>query len=184
MHHFYSRTTALAIALMAPALAMAESGVATGGAANSGGVGVSARLNLSITIPRFIALQVGSPNTAIDTVNFVLDDAQAATTGAITATSGSPVSVSLRSNFGNVNLAAAGGNLSDGGTNSIPLSSIAVAETGTLSHPAFGSTIPVTPNVGAAVINRSGTWAYTYNHNNAQASGTYTAQVTYTATAP
>lgn len=176
--------SALALALTAPFLAQAESNVATGGAANAGGAGASARLNVSITIPRFISLQVGTAGTNnVDTVSFVLSDTQAATTGAVTATAGSPVSVALRSNVGSVDLEASGGNLSDG-SNNIPLTDLAVATTGNLAHPAFGGSVTVAPNNGPAVINRSGTWAYTYNHDASRPAGTYTATVTYTASAP
>lgn len=174
----------LALALTAPFLAQAESNVATGGAANSGGAGASADLNISITIPRFISLQVGTTGTGnVDTVSFVLNETQAATTGAVNATAGSPVNVALRSNVGSVDLEATGGNLSDG-TNNIPLTDLSVATTGNLAHPAFGGSVNVAPNVGTAVINRTGTWAYTYNHDASRAAGTYTATVTYTASAP
>ena len=174
----------LALALTAPLLAQAESNVATNAAANAGGAGASARLNVSITIPRFISLQVGTIGTNnVDTVSFVLNETQATTGGAVNATSGSPVTVALRSNVGSVDLEASGGNLSDG-TNNIPLTDLSVTTTGDLAHPAFGGSLPVAPNVGTAVINRSGTWAYTYNHNTSRAAGTYTATVTYTASAP
>ena len=88
----------LALALTAPLLAQAESNVATNAAANAGGAGASARLNVSITIPRFISLQVGTTGTNnVDTVSFVLNETQATTGGAVNATSGSPVTVALRS---------------------------------------------------------------------------------------
>ena len=76
--------------------------------------------------------------------------------------------------------------LSDG-TDSIPLSRIAVASAGTLAHPAFGAAATaVTPTAGR-IINRSSNWTFSYNHQGATApvgAGTYETQVTYTAVAP
>lgn len=177
--------SALAVALAAPLLASAESQLVSGtGTAN-------ARLNVRVVIPGFIALKVGTgailSNTAtVDLVDFTLTDPQVGVDGTIAATSGGVVPVQLLSNIGNVNFASAGAALTSG-ADSIPLSRVAVASAGTLAHPAFGAAATaVTPTAGR-VINRSGSWTFSYNHQGATApvgAGTYTTQVTYTAVAP
>lgn len=175
----------LALALATPLLASAESQLVTGTGT------ATARLNLQVVIPAFIALKVGtgairSNTTTVDLVDFVLTDAQAGADGTIAATSGGVVEVALQSNIGNVNFSSSGAALSDG-TDSIPLSRIAVSTSGTLPHPAFGATATsVTPTAGR-IVNRSGDWTFSYNHQGATApvgAGTYTTVVTYTAVAP
>ena len=180
--------TTLALALATPLLASAESDVTTGSEANAGNVGASARLNFSITIPRFIALQVGTAGGTVDTVDFVLTEAQASATGAVAPATGSPVNVSLRANVGNVDLESTGADLTNG-SETIPLTRLSVpTTTGNLAHPAFNGSISVVPNIGTSVISRTGTWAYSYDHQGAGAAapgaGTYTTVVTYTASAP
>ena len=123
-----------------------------------------------------------------DGTPFVDAQTQAWITGADQAqTTGSPVQVALLSNVGSVDFGSAGADLSDG-TSTIPLSQIAVTTpTGNLAHPAFNATAVTVPATSAGIVNRSGTWAFSYNHQGATApvgAGTYTTQVTYTAVAP
>jgi len=177
--------SALAVALASPLLASAESQLVAGTGT------ATARLNVRVVIPGFIALKVGTgaimSNTAtVDTVDFTLTDPQVGVDGTITATSGGAVPVQLQSNIGNVNLSSAGAALTSG-PDSIPLSRIAVTSAGTLAHPAFGAAATAVTPTSGRVINRSGTWTYAYNHQGATAPvgfGTYTSQVTYTAVAP
>lgn len=177
----------LALALATPLLASAESQLVTG----TGTGTATARLNLQVVIPGYIALKVGtgailSNTNTVDLVNFVLTDAQATTDAAIPATTGGVVQVALQSNIGNVNLSSAGAALTSG-PDSIPLSRIAVASGGTLTHPAFGAAASTVTPTSGRIINRSGSWTYSYNHQGATApvgAGTYTTQVTYTAVAP
>lgn len=182
--------TAVALALAAPLLASAESQLVTGTA--TAGPGAQARLNFRIEIPAFIALKVGtgdilSNDNTVNEVAFVLTDPQASVDGTINPSTGSPVQVALLSNVGSVDFGSAGANLSNG-PNSIPLSQIAVTTpTGNLAHPAFNATAVTVPATSAGIVNRSGTWAFSYNHQGATApvgAGTYTTQVTYTAVAP
>lgn len=177
--------SAVALALAAPLLASAESQLV-------GGTGsASARLDLRVVIPGFIALRVGtgailSNNGTIDEVAFVLTDPQASADGTIAATSGGVVPVQLLSNIGNVNFSSAGDDLRNG-AESIPLSRIAVASAGTLAHPTFGATATTVTPTSGRVINRSSDWTFSYNHQGATApvgAGTYETQVTYTAVAP
>jgi hypothetical protein len=183
--------SAIALVLALPMFASAESSVATGTAANSGGTGASADLNFRIVIPRFIALKVGTgtlgaANTTKDTVEFALTDAQAGADGAIAPTSGAPVSVALRANIGSVNFGSTGAALTDG-TDTIPLSRITGTSAGTLAHPAFNATAASVAPTSGRVIDRSGTWNFSYAHQGATApvgAGTYTTVVKYTAVAP
>ncbi len=177
--------TTLALALATPLLASAESQLVNGGGT------ATARLNLQVVIPGFIALKVGtgailSNTNTVDLVNFALTDPQAGADVTVAATSGGVVPVQLLSNIGNVNFASSGAALTDG-TESIPLSRISVANAGTLAHPTFGAAATtVTPTTGR-IINRTSDWTFTYNHQGLTApvgAGTYTTQVTYTAVAP
>lgn len=175
----------LALALATPLLASAESQLVTGTGT------ATARLNLQVVIPGYIALRVGTGNiltntNTVDLVNFVLTDAQASLDAAIPATTGGLVQVALQSNIGNVNLSSAGAALTSG-PDSIPLSRIAVVSAGTLTHPTFGAAATTVNPTAGRIINRTGTWTYSYNHQGATApvgAGTYTTQVTYTAVAP
>lgn len=179
--------TAVALALAAPLLASAESNLALGGA------DAAADLNFRVVIPGFIALKIGTgailTNTnTTDRVEFALSDPQVTVDGAVAPTSGGTVSVALLSNVGTVDFASTGADLTDG-TETIPLSSISVANTtGTLAHPTFNAAAtPVATNVGSKVINRSGTWTFSYNHQGATTpvgAGTYDTTVTYTAALP
>lgn len=183
--------TAVALALAAPLLASAESQLVTGTATDS--PGAQARLNFRIEIPAFIALKVGtgdilSNDDTVNEVAFVLTESQASADGTVAPTTGSPVQVALLSNVGSVDFGSAGADLSDGIGSTIPLSQIAVTTpTGNLAHPAFNTSATSVPATSGRIVNRSGTWAFSYNHQGATApvgSGTYTTQVTYTAVAP
>ncbi|MGE0350775.1 hypothetical protein [Hydrogenophaga sp.] len=177
--------SALAVALATPLLASAESQLVSGSGT------ATARLNLQVVIPGFIALKVGTgailSNTAtVDLVDFVLTDPQASADGNVAATSGGVVPVQLLSNIGNVNFSSAGAALTDG-TESIPLSRIAVASAGTLPHPTFGAAATTVTPTSGRIINRTSNWTFSYNHQGATApvgAGTYQTQVTYTAVAP
>lgn len=177
--------TTLAVAMATPLLASAESQLVSGTGT------ATARLNLQVVIPGFIALKVGtgailSNTNTVDLVNFVLTDPQTGVDGNVAATSGGVVPVQLLSNIGNVNFSSAGAALTSG-PDSIPLAQIAVASAGTLPHPAFGAAATTVNPTSGRVINRTSNWTFSYNHQGATApvgAGTYTTQVTYTAVAP
>lgn len=176
--------TALALAIATPLAAMAESSVVNN---PTSGNGATADLNISVTIPQFISLTVGSAGTGVDTVAFVLDEAQAVTAGPVAATANGSVPVALRANVGTVNFTATGADLATNppSANTIPLSSISVDASGsTLPHPAFNATAATSIAPTNGVIDLSGNWVFSYNHSTATVPGTYATTVTYTAALP
>lgn len=183
---------ALALAVLAvPLAAQAESNVTTG----AGTISATARVNFSITIPRFIWLQVGTgtllaANATIDTISFTPAVAVVGNGTAVPATAGSGnlgnggVTVRIIGNAGNVTLGAVSAPaLLTSGTNTIPWTQISTAITGGATHPTInGANASFTAT--ANVVNINGTWIYSYLNTVTPASGTYTSQVTYTATTP
>ena len=182
----------LTLVLCCLGTAGAETGTATG----NGALSASARLNFQITIPKFIIFRVGTAGAGnIDTVLFdpAATDVANATAG-FGATGGTgDLAVSIISNGGSVTLQAtnngAGNGLSDGGTNYISYAQINTANSaGSITPPtlsdAGSNTVTVTPTTGVVTI-RNDTWTYTYdNPATPPAPGTYTGQVTYTASVP
>lgn len=180
---------AVAAAIAAPLAARAESNVTTGG----GSISASARVNFSIVIPRFIFLQVGTgtllaANGTIDTVSFapavaVVGDSTpvAGTGGNLT---GGAVTVRVIGNAGNVTLAAVSGapNLVSG-TDTIPWTQIGTTIAGGATHPTINGA-NATFTAASGVVNVNGSWTYSYLNTITPAAGTYTGQVTYTATTP
>lgn len=177
------------IAAVAPLSVQAESNLATGG----GALSASARVNFSIVIPRFLFLQVGTGTLlanvgTIDTISFApavgaIGNATpvAGTGGNLT---GGAVTVRILGNTGAVTLGAIGTTaLNNGSGDTIPWTQIGTAVTGGATHPAIdGATVPF-PATGN-VVNVAGTWTYTYLNTITPAAGTFTGQVTYTATSP
>lgn len=184
--------TALALAVLAvPLAAQAESNVTTG----AGTISATARVNFSITIPRFIFLQVGTgtllaANATIDTISFTPAVAVVGNGTAVAATAGSGnlgnggVTVRIIGNAGNVTLGAVSAPaLLTSGANTIPWTQVSTAITGGATHPTInGANASFTAT--ANVVNITGTWIYSYLNTVTPASGTYTSQVTYTATTP
>lgn len=170
--------------------AAAETGIGTGV-----GSSADARLNFRINIPTFILFTVGTPGAgSIDTVTFdpAAADIAAATAG-IAATAGSgTVAVRVVSNGGQVTLFEAndgGGNgLVDGG-NFISYDQInTVASIGSILPPTLsdggGNSQPV-PLTAAPITVQTGQWTFTYDNPAVPpVPGTYTGQVTYTASLP
>lgn len=190
---------ALAVALAVPAIAAAESNFVTGAATATG---ANARLDFRIVIPSVLYLAVGSnnlpaltDNATIDTVNF--GTIATPGSGPVAATSG-PVNVAIRGNNGNISLTAThvgAGGLSDGTGENISMTTIsAVSGGGGIGHPTFvdngtSAAVPVTPNIGTRITNRTDTWTFSYANATIPAAGTYgtaanQGRVTYTATMP
>jgi len=179
---------ATAVALALPATVHAESRVTTG----TGTINAQARVNFSVTIPRFIFLQVGTGtllanNTTIDTISFA-PAVNIVGTGTTVAGSGGNlgsggVTVRIIGNAGNVSLGAGGPANLTSGANTIPWTQISTAITGGATHPTINGT---NANFGASggVVNINGTWVYSYLNTVTPASGTFTGQVQYTATTP
>lgn len=177
--------------LALPLAANAESNITTG----TGTITATARVNFSVTIPRFIFLQVGTgtllaANSTIDTISFTPAVAVVGNGTAVAATAGSGnlgnggVTVRIIGNAGNVTLGAVSTPaLLTSGSNTIPWTQISTAITGGATHPTInGANASFTAT--ANVVNITGTWIYSYLNTVTPASGTYTSQVTYTATTP
>lgn len=190
---------ALAVALVIPAIAAAESNFVSGAATATG---ANARLDFRIVIPSVLYLAVGSSNLPALTDNNTVDTVNFGTIanpggGAVNAVSG-PVNVAVRGNNGNISLTAnhvGAGGLSDGAGEFISMTTITgTSGGGGIGHPTFvdnGASTPVvvTPNVGTKITNRTDTWTFSYANATIPAAGTYgtstnQGRVTYTATMP
>ena len=174
-------TGVAALGLIAMTPAVAESDFESGG----GALTASADLQFRVIVPRFIDFRVGSTGTTVDDVDFTVAASDVGNGTAVARDGGAAIAVALKSNVGNVALAATGpANLTNGG-NTIAWTQI----TGTSSD-AAGLPVPV---VGAAatsltatngVIDRTADWSFSYENDNLVGAGTYTGTVTYTASAP
>lgn len=177
--------TAVALALAAPLLASAESELVTGSATVGG---ADARLNFSVIIPKVLLLQVGTSGAGnIDTLTYDYSGNPVAV-GNNTPSASQGVSVRVLGNNGQVTVGAAGsgsGLVSDlDPADVIPWNQIQAASTvGTLAAPAVGANATPTLNT-AKVTDRAATWNFSYLNAAVVAPGTYTGQVTYTATMP
>jgi hypothetical protein len=182
--------TGLLVALGAsPLTAMAESASATG----AGNLSAAARLNLRVTIPRFLQFRVGTTGATIDQITFAPTDVQVGDSTSIAGTggdaaAGSGASVTLRSNGGAITITesndAGVGGLGTGATN-ISLTEITVtSDNGDLDTPvlsdAGGNTSSPTLN-GGNVTNRSAVWTYAYDNTTTPEGGNYDAEITYPA---
>lgn len=175
-------------AVVLPATARAESRVTTGG----GSISAQARVDFSITIPRFIFLQVGTGTLltnvgTIDQISFAPAVNVVGTGTPITGTGGNlgsgGVTVRIIGNAGNVTLGASGPTNLTSGSNTIPWTQVSTAITGGATHPTINGS---NANFGASngVVNVNGTWVYSYLNSVTPAAGTFTGQVQYTATTP
>jgi len=155
----------------------------------------SARLNFRVTISDYIEFRIGTAGTTIDQIEFApsLDDNQNNTE--IAGTGGDQlngsVTVRLLSNTGQpvtitaINPTSTG--LSDGGTGLISYATILTTETGGggLAPPMLTDAGGTTTALPTGVNDINTEWTYTYQNNGATPlPGTYTGQVTYTASAP
>jgi hypothetical protein len=176
-------------------------------------VSASARLDFIANIDKFLFLRVGTgayptASSTVDTVSFALT-ASIPVTAAVPSngnnsivswnkadpTFGSSTStvlpVEVRSNAGQVTLQANTTTPLTSGGNTIPMSSVVIA-TSDVNLPA-----PVVPNAGIGasvnvvgssftnlVTTRSANWTFSYNNPVAPTAGTYTGQITFTASVP
>lgn len=182
--------TAFALSAALPMAAQAESNVTTG----AGAISATARVDFSVTIPRFVFLQVGSgtllaANSTIDTIAFtpavaVIGNsvAQAATAASGNVGNGT-VTARVIGNAGAMTLRATGPANLTSGTDTIPWTQIAVAVAGGATHPTINGANAAYPAT-AGVVNVNGTWTYSYLNSITPAAGVYTGQVLYTASAP
>ncbi|PKO26569.1 MAG: hypothetical protein CVU36_23720 [Betaproteobacteria bacterium HGW-Betaproteobacteria-9] len=179
--------TAVALALAAPLLASAESDLEIGTGA------AAARLNFQVVIPRVLFLAVGTGNATladngtIDTLTYDYS-ANPADVGSGTDSAAQGVNVRVLGNNGQIAIAAAGsgaGLVSDlDAADIIPWSEIlATSSVGAFAAPAVGASANPTLSAGK-VTNRTAIWNYAYSNTAVAAPGTYSGQVTYTATMP
>ena len=179
--------SAMALALAAPLLASAESDltIGTGSAA--------AKLNFQVVIPRVLYLAVGTGNATLadnGTVDLLTFDYSSAPadigSGVDSAAQG--VNVRVLGNNGQIAIAASGSGTglvsSLDAADIIPWTEVLASSTvPALAAPAVGGSANPTLTAGK-VTNSSAVWNFRYSNTAIAAPGTYTGQVTYTATMP
>jgi len=171
--------------------AHAESAFTTGNTAN---ITATARVDFSVTIPKFVFLQVGTgtnmaTNAAIDVITFSVGAAAVGNGTAVAGTGGDQtngkVTLRVRGNNGDMTLAATGPATLLSGTDQIAWTQITVvAANGAPAHPAVGGAAVTLPATGKVVNIPNGDWTYAYANAAVVPAGTYTGRVTYTATTP
>jgi hypothetical protein len=166
-----------------------------------------AALNFSLTVGKFLYLQVGSPGAVVDTVRFDLAAALPATGvataaapfglgsgSAIGAVSSGTLQVIVRGNSGAISLSATnnGGGLGMSNGSGAYLSYaeiLASSDNAGLNPPvltnAGSTTVSVVANAhGGRVTNQVANWTFRLANRLVPAPGSYTGQVVYTAAMP
>lgn len=203
----------LCILALWPALSVADQGTQSAPLLNPNqAVSASARLDFITNIDKYLFLRVGTgafptASATIDTLTFALSASIPATP--TTPVNGNSVSVNwnatlptmgttlsvlpveVRSNAGQVTIRATATTALSSGANSIPLSSIVITSSDA-NLPA-----PLVPNAGTGasvnvtgstftnlVTSRAANWTFAYNNATIPSAGTYTGQITFTASAP
>ena len=181
-------TVALVAVMAVPFAASAESNFMTSGPA-------TAHVDFRVTIPTFLSLRVGSANQ-IDTIDFA---PAAANLGDGTPVGGAggnlgagAVSTNVRGNAGNITLSASTGPLVNGVGDLINWNQISTISNNTTGLPAPAlidgpgfSSVALTANLAnGRVTNLDANWTYSFLNQAVLPQGTYTGQVTYTATMP
>lgn len=184
--------SALALAMVVPMLASAESNLVINGSP------ATARLDFRVVIPQVLLLQVGS--TGANNVDLVEFNLPTTTTlgdnNPVARTNGGAVPVRVLGNNGAITLAVTNtGDLSNGAGDSIPWTSIGVTSApvsgGGVPHPAAsfsGST--VLPTTAGKITSSEAQWTFSYLNNIVPAAGNYggvntnNGRVTYTASMP
>lgn len=196
-------------ALLASLLAMiagqaaAESRIS---AVITGAMSTTSKLNFAVNVPKILYLRVGDTGATINTVTFTLgltglgavpvSDAMfsgtmppAAPTTSVADNNGTTtdgaVAVQLWTNNGTSSLTCSGAALTSG-ANTIALTNITVtnAGAGTLAHPGANLACAAASRGAAGTNNLSDTWTFAYAPAALPAPGSYTTQVTYTASQP
>jgi hypothetical protein len=162
----------------------------------SGTGNASTRVNVQVVIPRVLYLAIGSgvggvmQNTAAitePTWSFITNPAAVGTGAAAGAQASTTFFVRVYGNNGQITLSANNPGVLSNGVHTIPMSQIVPAFSLNVPIPSFGGApVLVPPNVaGGRITSRTGLWSFNYLNTVAPLSGgTYTAQVTYTATMP
>ena len=185
--------SALALAMVSPMLASAESNLVINGSP------ATARLDFRIVIPQVLLLQVGSTGANnVDLIEFNLPTTTTLgdSTSPVGRTNGGAVPVRVLGNNGAITLAVSNtGDLSNGAGDTIPWTSIGGSSTqvsgGGVPHPApsfSGST--VLPATAGKITDSQAQWTFSYLNNIVPAAGAYggvngnNGRVTYTASMP
>ena len=178
-------TSVTAAAMAVPAVVLADSDLQIGGT----GTQAQAQLPFRITIGDFVFFRVGTlGNGNVDRVDFDLATAgvESGSGGPFTANGGTgdgaygALTVQLRSNATNIEIAASGGNLVGLNTaGNLPFADITAADGGTIPVPDFGAT----QNLNTGPYNLTDTWSYTYDNTNVYVPDEYNGTVIYTVTA-
>jgi hypothetical protein len=192
---------AMAAGVAMPVLVQAESTTVTTPHDGTATLETSAHLDISINVPRFLFLQVGTGgrtnNPTIDGIAFSVD---ATRVGDADPVFGGTVTARVIGNVGTVTLKAktegALKNGDAGTTDEISFSQITVAAAtasgmDNLPHPALldGSESTETLAASGQVVRAGAEWSFSYSNSNVVAPGVYggsqarNARVTYTATA-
>src|SRR5690349_4693584 len=199
--------SAVALAVVIPTLASAESAFTTGAGSP---ITASAKLDFQITVPKVLFLQVGTgtnmaANATVNQIAFSVPAASVGNAVAQAATAGSGdlgngvVTAKVVGNNGNITFTSTtAGALGNGAGDTISYGQIGTAaatltSATVLAHPALAdaatTTVTLTPASGK-VISRDAKWTYTYLNANVVAPGTYggvnanNSRVTYTASMP
>jgi hypothetical protein len=155
----------------------------------------TARLRLTVVIPRFLSFRIGSRGETIDTLTFEpppekVGDGSIVSASGGNAAAGSGARVNLRSNAGEITLTATndGGIGGLGSHGAISLADIStLSDTPELAAPALtdaGGSTSRTSVTGGNVTDLAATWRYEYSNRHAVDSGTYRAEIIYTAASP
>ena len=195
--HALALGAALAVACTGQALAESRYSFAPDG---TGTLTATARVNLSVVVPKLILLKVGTSNTTVDTVSWAasvtIPGTPATTpTAAVTNTvipwdgtaptvtttpTGNAISVAAWTNAGTatINCALGAWNATGGPANT----EFTVATAGTLPHPGNSLGACASTSFSSNAL-ATGTWTYTLNGagGNLWRAGTFTNTVTYTA---
>lgn len=186
------------LALGAPALAESTYGYSATGA---GTVTATARINISVAVPKLILLRVGSANTTIDTLNWSVTHAIPTSTTPVTPAGAGPTAVDWDGTAPTIGLSTAptttASAWTNAGTASVNCAATAVTPAGgptlanfSAAHSTTGNPLPHPTGTMAACVSaaftsnslRSSTWTYTLGGTpSSWAAGTYSSQITYTA---
>jgi hypothetical protein len=182
-------TVSLVMATCTPAIVMAEAASDSG----AGALFAAARLNLRVTIPRFLYFRVGQSSGTGDQITFAPLDTEIGDSTSIAGTGGdaaggSGASVAVRGNGGQITITESNDGGVGGlgtGVGNISLSEITVTSSnGALDTPTLsdGGGNTSTPTLsGGNVTSRTADWTYAYDNTTTPESGDYDAEITYTA---
>jgi hypothetical protein len=152
----------------------------------------TARLGLTVMIPRFLSFRIGNRGETVETLSFEPEPDQVGDGTVVTATGGDAAGgggarVNLHSNAGQITLTVN----NDGGVGGLgSRGAISLAEISTLSDtpdlaaPVLsdaGGSMSRPPVIRGKVTDLAATWRYEYSNRQAVEPGTYRAEITYTA---